>query len=335
MGVGRMERSLVLRIGAGVTAGSLVLGAVYFGWSRARAVRLAERERFIQVVASRGESRTRSDLAPQNTAPQSTAPQAAKPAPAAATAAPGASSGPNHLVQPGETLYRLAQLYRGNVEAIRQANGLTGDLIQPGQRLVIPGGKELQRVKVAQGDTLWELATRHGVDLENLLAANPGVDPGHLQIGQELVVPPEGARLKRIAGTAPTEEAESALAGVFAWPLFAPISSNFGPRWGRNHAGIDLAADHGDDIRASRDGRVVLSGTVSGYGETVILEHADGTRTLYAHASKLLVAAGEQVKQGELIALVGSTGNSTGPHLHFEIIVGDRPRDPLTYLPRR
>ncbi|BAD39053.1 M23 family metallopeptidase [Symbiobacterium thermophilum] len=125
------------------------------------------------------------------------------------------------------------------------------------------------------------------------------------------------------------------LTGAFAWPVTAPISSPFGPRWGRHHNGIDLAADHGEPIRASRAGEVLLAGEVEGYGLTVVIGHDDGTRTLYAHASALLVEAGEWVEQGQPIARVGSTGNSTGPHLHFEIIVGDRPVDPLDYLPPR
>lgn len=123
------------------------------------------------------------------------------------------------------------------------------------------------------------------------------------------------------------------LAGAFVWPVEAPISSPFGPRWGRNHNGIDLAADHGELIRASRAGEVWLAGPVEGYGLTVVIGHDDGTRTLYAHASSLLVEAGDRVEQGQPIARVGSTGRSTGPHLHFEIIVDDRPVDPLDYLP--
>lgn len=124
------------------------------------------------------------------------------------------------------------------------------------------------------------------------------------------------------------------LGGAFVWPVIAPVSSPFGPRWGRSHAGIDLAANHGDPIRAARSGKVLLAGTVTGYGFTVVLQHPDGTRTLYAHCSTLLVHAGQNVSQGDLIARVGATGDSQGPHLHFEIIVNERPHDPLLYLPK-
>lgn len=101
------------------------------------------------------------------------------------------------------------------------------------------------------------------------------------------------------------------------------------------HNGLDLAANMGDPIRAAKAGTVITAGEITGYGQTVILQHPDGTKTLYGHASRLLVKAGQAVKQGETIALVGSTGHSTGPHLHFEIIVNDKPQNPLLYLPKR
>lgn len=195
-----------------------------------------------------------------------------------------------------------------------------------------PAHTEVRRHVVTQGDTLWELSVRYGTSLEALLAANPRIDAGHLQIGQELVLPAGGSAR---AGTVAQSNRDLSLGGLFIWPVIAPVSSTFGPRWGRNHAGIDLAANQGEPILAAREGEVLLAGTVEGYGETVVLQHKDGTRTLYAHASRLLVKTGQSVPQGQVIALVGSTGRSTGPHLHFEIIVDDRPRDPLEFLPPR
>lgn len=141
------------------------------------------------------------------------------------------------------------------------------------------------------------------------------------------------ARVRRAAEVIVAARGGSRRTDAFAWPVLAPVSSPFGPRWGRHHNGIDLAAEHGDVIRASRAGDVWLAGEVEGYGLTVVIGHDDGTRTLYAHASALLVTAGQRVEQGQPIARVGSTGRSTGPHLHFEIIVDDRPVNPLDYLP--
>lgn len=265
---------------------------------------------------------------PQRTSPAKAS--APKPAPAASQT----PAGPTHTVKSGETLSALSRLYGVGVDAIRRANGLPSDQIKQGQRLVIPGGRAPRRHTVVDGDTLWELTVRYGVTLEELLRANPAVDsPGHLAVGLDLIIPGAGGAVSASAGTAELDDLS--LGGKFMWPVTAPISSTFGPRWGRNHAGVDLAANSGVAIKSARDGKVVLAGTVQGYGETVILEHSDGTRTLYAHCSKLLVRSGQSVKQGEVIAEVGSTGHSTGPHLHFEIIVNGKPRDPLLYLPKR
>jgi murein DD-endopeptidase MepM/ murein hydrolase activator NlpD len=197
-----------------------------------------------------------------------------------------------------------------------------------------PGPETARRHAVKQGDTVWELAAEYGVDLEELLAANKGLDPGLLQIGQELVIPPRSKAATTQLPAAKDVDV-SAFAGKFSWPVLAPISSYFGSRWGKVHEGIDLAANMGDPIKASRDGQVLIAGTVPGYGYTVVLQHPDGTRTLYAHASQLKVRSSQKVHQGDVIALVGSTGHSTGPHLHFEIIINNRQQDPLIYLPKR
>jgi murein DD-endopeptidase MepM/ murein hydrolase activator NlpD len=184
---------------------------------------------------------------------------------------------------------------------------------------------------VKSGDTLWGIAASNGITLTDLLTTNPTTDPELVRAGQKLKLPAAASVTTKPMADIPV----IALRGKFNWPLVADyISSPFGPRWGRFHAGVDLAANMGVEIHAARDGTVYVAGSLPGYGNTVILHHADGTRTLYGHSSKLLVHAGQVVRQGDVIALVGSTGLSTGPHLHFEIIVNDQPRDPLVYLPQ-
>lgn len=110
------------------------------------------------------------------------------------------------------------------------------------------------------------------------------------------------------------------------------FSSGFGGRWGRVHKGIDLATPIGTPVVASRGGTVSYSGTMNGYGYIVIINHGDGTSTRYGHLSKCIARNGQRVKQGELIALSGNTGRSTGPHVHFEIRIGAEAVNPLKYL---
>lgn len=110
------------------------------------------------------------------------------------------------------------------------------------------------------------------------------------------------------------------------------FSSPFGSRWGRMHKGVDWACSVGTTIKASSGGTVASAGWVNGYGYCITISHPDGKRTRYAHLSKILVSAGEKVKQGEKIALSGNTGNSTGPHLHFEILVDGVQVNPFKYM---
>jgi murein DD-endopeptidase MepM/ murein hydrolase activator NlpD len=116
------------------------------------------------------------------------------------------------------------------------------------------------------------------------------------------------------------------------WPVDGPVTSGFGMRWGRMHTGIDIAVPPGTLVHASAAGTVVYAGWMSGYGFLVAIDHGGGLATAYAHNSSLQVAVGQQVSQGQVISLSGSTGHSTGPHVHFEVRVNGVPVDPLQYL---
>lgn len=122
----------------------------------------------------------------------------------------------------------------------------------------------------------------------------------------------------------------------YIWPAKGVFTSGFGPRWGRMHRGIDIAAPIGTPIMAAASGEVVFSGWNSGgFGNLVKIRHGDGSVTYYAHNNRLLVRRGEYVEQGQQIAEMGSTGRSTGPHLHFEIRVGGTNAvNPVALLPR-
>lgn len=122
--------------------------------------------------------------------------------------------------------------------------------------------------------------------------------------------------------------------GYFAWPLKAPVSSGYGPRHGRFHDGIDIDGESGDPVTAAATGEVVYSGKLGGYGNIVVIKHSNGYFTAYGHNKKNLVKKGKTVTQGQPIALVGSTGQATGAHLHFEIRDQSGTYDPLAFLPK-
>jgi murein DD-endopeptidase MepM/ murein hydrolase activator NlpD len=118
----------------------------------------------------------------------------------------------------------------------------------------------------------------------------------------------------------------------FVWPANGVVSSPFGPRWGRMHEGIDIAAPEGRPIRAAKAGVVTTAEAQSGYGNLIVLDHGNGETTRYGHMSAFTVAKGQAVAIGQQIGLVGNTGRSTGPHLHFEIRIGGTAMDPRPYL---
>ena len=128
-------------------------------------------------------------------------------------------------------------------------------------------------------------------------------------------------------GPLPTRSASG-----FIWPVSGPVVSGYGPRWGRIHEGVDIAVGFGTPIRAAAAGTVSYAGWLGGYGNLVVVEHGGGIATAYAHQQRIYVSVGASVAQGQVLGEVGSTGNSTGPHLHFEVRVNGSAVDPLGYL---
>jgi murein DD-endopeptidase MepM/ murein hydrolase activator NlpD len=213
------------------------------------------------------------------------------------------------------------------------------DLLPVGTELnVLPISGLLYRV--TDGDTLGQVAERYAISLAEIVKVNALESPELIIEGEALLLP--GARPllgKAARPPAPLLTLPSSGAPIlsFFWPASGPITTYFrqvGWTSPRGHAGIDIAAPLGVPIAAAASGRVVLATRAGGpYGTMVILDHGDGLRTVYAHLSQLDVDQGQRVDRGELVGLCGSTGFSTGPHLHFVVRQDGELRDPLSYLP--
>lgn len=176
---------------------------------------------------------------------------------------------------------------------------------------------------VSPGETLWSIARRYGVSVEDLARANRLADPSEIETGQTLSVP------LRSAGRAP------APSNGFVWPVEGRVIGLFGTRrMGRINKGVDIQAPVGSDVRAARTGRVSFTSEgLPGFGKTIVIDHGDGYASVYAYVEQILVSRGDNVQQRQVIARVGSTGRTEVPALHFEIRRDQRPRNPLHYLP--
>lgn len=141
----------------------------------------------------------------------------------------------------------------------------------------------------------------------------------------------QSTRVASVIATAPPAPAAPS-AGGYIWPVGGTVVSPYGQRWGRLHSGIDIAAPAGTPVAASASGQVVYAGSMSGYGLIVVIQHAGGIATAYAHNSSNAVSVGQSVVQGQTIAAVGCTGHCYGDHVHFEVRVGGSPVDPMRYL---
>ncbi len=225
-----------------------------------------------------------------------------------------------HVVAPGETLNSIARLYRKPVAVIARANNLAPDTrVRVGDHIVIPDVRERPAPITSRIDTP---------------AADQTAGPSLATVES-----PHSARVA--TPTAPTAEDNPIKAATaasempsFRWPVRGRIIAAFGPKPnGLQNDGINLAVPEGTPIKAAEDGVVAYAGNeLKGYGNLVLIRHANGFVTAYAHASEILVKRGETVKRGQVIARAGETGNVTSPQLHFEIRKGATPVDPAQYL---
>jgi len=248
-----------------------------------------------------------------------------------------------HTVEPGDTIGAIAQQYAVSVETILWANNLTArSYIRPGDTLkILPATGVLHTV--VRGDTVSSLARAYDAEAEKIITFNKlQKDGSDIIIGETLVIP--GGEKPEPIYMAPTRIA-TPLRSVAAPPpsISAPAGSGYlwpaGVRtitqyYGWRHTGLDIAGPVGTPVYASRAGTVIKSqdGYNGGYGNYIIIDHGGGITTLYGHNSQRYVEVGASVSQGQTIAAMGSTGRSTGPHVHFEVRINNKHTNPLQYV---
>lgn len=232
-----------------------------------------------------------------------------------------------YVVREGDTVAAIAEMYDVSSNTILWANDLKkGQKLKTGDTLIILPVDGVKHV-VAKGQTLQSIAKLYKVEVSDITDFN-GLDAdSKLSLGEELIIPdgvlapdtapkitPKSSSTKKFA----TGTVKNA-AGYFINPV--PGLSRRSQGLHNNNRAVDLAAPTGTDIFASASGKVIIArnGYNGGYGNMIIIEHPNGTKTLYAHLSRIMTSTGANVSQGERIGLVGNTGRSTGPHLHFEV----------------
>ncbi len=248
----------------------------------------------------------------------------------------------DYTVQEGETLSQIAEKHNLNVDTVLWANGLDSAKvkIRQGQVLKIPPVDGVIH-KVKKGETVYSIAKKFEANPQAMVDYPfnefTNDETFALAVGQTLMVPdgvmpeevPEAPKQYLASQLTPNAGVVSAL-GSFVWPASGSLSQGYK----FYHKAIDIASATGGTIVAADSGRVTVAGWPdnSGYGNRVIIDHGNGYVTLYAHMSRIAVVAGQSVNRGDLIGYIGSTGRSTGPHLHFEIRASGALQNPLNFL---
>lgn len=247
-----------------------------------------------------------------------------------------------YIVQEGDTVGSIARDFRVNVGTILWSNNLTErQYIRPGDTLKIPPVSGVL-VTVKKGDTIARLAARYDADEDEIIAFNKIRDESSITVGTELMVPggkppavAQSVAIARRTEIAPVAIARPPAASpgggtALLWPTPGRVITQY---YGWSHTGLDIDGDFTSPLYAAEEGVVTTAGWNSGgYGLQVLVKHPNGLVTRYAHASKLFVRVGDYVGRGEVIAMMGSTGRSTGSHVHFEVYAGGRRVNPLPYI---
>ena len=275
-----------------------------------------------------------------------------EPAAPARASVPKRGATVSYRVQAGDTVYGIARRSAVPLRALIDANRLTPPYaLRVGQALRIPNPR---RHVVAAGDTVYGVARRYGVPATQLVRLNAIKPPYTISPGQDLILPvpvrvaartvtrpvaqPAALKVALKATQAPAPRAiaqpPARAGGKFLWPVRGRTIVGYGPRKGGLHNdGINIAAPRGGPVQAAENGIVAYIGNeLRGFGNLILIRHADGWVTAYAHNADFLVRRGDTVKRGQVIARIGSSGNVATPQLHFEIRKGARSVDPTRLL---
>jgi len=267
-----------------------------------------------------------------------------------------------HVVQPGDTLLAISRIYGVDQSSLARVNNLMPPYaLKSGQRLTLPGRIDANLAAMPQekqqpyvAPTASSTGAGGSMSVEELPAPTgqqPSKQPSATQSTGTPATPditePVAPQKPAAPTTTATKQADAEVAAIppepapaprggerFLWPVKGKVISGFGPKkGGLNNDGINIAAPAGTNVMAADNGVVAYAGNeLRGFGNLLLIRHADGWVTAYAHNEKLLVKRGEKVKRGQAIAQIGSTGNVSVPQLHFEIRKGTDPVDPLKYL---
>lgn len=259
-----------------------------------------------------------------------------------------------HIVEPGENYWTIADKYNISVDDLIEANTEKDpENILPGDKINLVVLKPLMTVKTIE-ETEYEKEIEYDLKVEydetmyknekkvktngtpgksrvvEKIIKHNGVEVDRQIVKEELISKPVDKLI--VKGT--KQRPLTIATGSFTTPTRGSISSRFGQRWGRMHRGIDIAAKVGTPIKAADGGTVTYSGNRGSYGKLVEINHGNGYVTRYGHCSKIHVNNGQKVSKGQIVALVGNTGRTTGPHLHFEVIKNGVHQNPSNYLSR-
>ncbi len=288
-------------------------------------------------------------------------------APERYTRATTSSRGGTYIVKPGQTLFAISREKNIPIRSLIDANDLEPPYaLRSGQRLTIPSARYHV---VVPGDTVYSISRTYGVDMSTLTVTNHVSPPYNIKVGQRLQLPskvntqvaaavsndrssssgvpvgrPDNNYTTTVPDPVPAARSGSGVkpplpsppvsAGKFIWPAQGRIISNYGAKEGGMHNdGINIAVPVGTPVHAAQSGVVAYAGNeLKGYGNLLLVRHANGWMTAYAHNSKLMVKRGDTVARGQTIALAGSTGSVTSPQIHFEVRKGAKAVDPRSVI---